>query len=123
MRVFLNSGPGLVLELLLEEFLEELLEEVPDSLKRLEDQEETLDLWRRYTTTVEFELSVAGGHRVLRRQLLHFLGGTCQGKVTTKWACQSRFSDSYVRLVGSRSSSCISKGSSSISFKCLSRPF
>ena len=67
--VWNNDAPGLKVE----EFLKELLEEVPDSLKRLEDQEETLDLWRRYTTMLAFELSVARGHRV-PCQLLHFFG-------------------------------------------------
>ena len=57
-----------------EGYLEELLGEVPDSLKLLEDQEETKNYlgnrWRRHTTTYEFELSVAGGHRVWLRKLL-----------------------------------------------------
>ena len=55
-----------------EDFLEKLVGGVPDSLKLLEDQEVTVDLWRRHTTTYEFELSVAGGHRVWLRKLLHF---------------------------------------------------
>ena len=58
--VWNNDAPGLKVE----EFLKELLEEVPDSLKRLEDQEETLDLWRRYTTMIASEPSVARAHRV-----------------------------------------------------------
>ena len=84
-----------------EDFLQALFEEVPDSLKLLEDQEVTGGRWRRHTTTYEFELSVARGHRVWLRKLLIFLGSILSylAKVTTKWACQSRFSDSYVRLV------------------------
>ena len=46
-----------------------------------------------------------------------FLGGTCNANVTTKWRCHSVISDSYVRQVGSRSSSCISKESSSITLQ------
>ena len=49
-----------------EEFLEELLEEVQDSLKLLEDKEEftTPEGRSMHTTTYEFDLFVAGGHRV-----------------------------------------------------------
>ena len=114
-----NDAPGLKVE----EFLKELLEEVPESLKRLDDPEETeAQAWHRYITMSEFELSVARRYRV-PCQLLFFLGCTCNAKVTTKWPCQSVISDSYVRLVGSRSSSCISKESSSITLMCPSGRF
>ena len=69
-----NDAAGLNVE----DFLKELLEEVPDSLKLLGNKEEFTrpggSMWRRHTTTYEFELFVAGGHRVclqVGQQLVH----------------------------------------------------
>ena len=63
-RVVLWNNNAAVIKV--EEFLEELLEGVPDSLKLLEDKEEftTPEGWSMHTTTYEFDLFVAGGHRV-----------------------------------------------------------
>ena len=71
-----NDAPGLKVE----EFLKELLEEVPESLKRLDDPEETeAQAWHRYITMSEFELSVARRYRV-PCQLLFFFGLHLQRK-------------------------------------------
>ena len=71
-----NDTPGLNVD----EFLKELLDEVPDSLKRLDDPEETeAQAWRRYITMIEFDLSVARRYRV-PCQLLHFFGWHLQRK-------------------------------------------
>ena len=66
--------------------------------------------------------AVSASEEELQQNRLRERNTGIEAKVTSKWVCQSCFSDSYVRMVVSRSSSCISKRISSISLECLSSP-